>query len=413
MNEDALFLMEITREKSGEFLVVRLNGRLDANWCNHVQNALAAAVRDGEHRIHVDMSQVGYVSSAGLRVLLSFYKQLKGINGSFGVARGSEAVRSVLELAGLSMLIAVEADAAAAKTAKGAPHASASARFEIFRKEPLISGVRLETVGQPEWLRQGSDGTRTLPAEFGANAFAVGVGALGATYGDCAGRFGEFLAVAGVAAFQPSDGSSRPDFVVTQGAFVPEGRLLVGLTGEGAFPVLARFEATAEARTLGLTELARTALELSGAPAAAIVAVTETSCLVGASLRQSPATANAGGERFGFPQIRDWLSFTSERAFRDSTSLLCGVVAKPGGALDPLLRPLGKDSGLVAHMHAAAFPYRPLRKGQVELKPTVTELFDGQGLQAVLHLLADPREFNGAGESEFFRGAVWIAPVQT
>src|SRR5690606_27263521 len=139
-------------------------------------------------------------------------------------------------------------------------------------------------------------------------------GALGATYADCEARFGEFLAVSGVAAFQPSDGSSRPDFAVTDGAFVPEGRVLSGLTGEGSFPLLARFSATAEARTVGLTELARTALELSGAKAAAFVAITETAGLVGATLRRSPAT-ESNGDRFAFPQIRDWLSFTSERAF--------------------------------------------------------------------------------------------------
>lgn len=417
--------MEITRQKSGNLLVLRLAGRLDANWCNHVQNALSAAVRDGEHRIHLNMAEVGYVSSAGLRVLLSVYKQLRAINGLFGVARASPAVRSVLELAGLDMLIALEEDAAAPASETGRSHASASARYEIFSKQPLFSSVQLGIVGEPGVLDRGADPAQVLPAEFGPNAFALGVGALGGSYADCAPRFGEFLAIAGVAAFQPADGSSRPDFVVSQSALVPEGRLMLGISGEGAFSLLARFEATAEARTVGLTELAHTALELSGARTAAFVAITETAGLVGASLRQSPASTGEEAERFAFPRIRDWLSFTSERAFRDSTSLLVGVVSQPGSTLDPLLRPLRRAGGsgngsnspsgspLLAHVHAAAFPYRPLRKGRIELKPSVADLFEGHGLQAVLHLLADPREFNGAGESEFFRGALWTAPVQT
>ena len=403
--------MEITRQKSGDMLTMKLVGRLDANWCNHVQNALNAAVRDGEHRIHVDMAGVAYVSSAGLRVLLSVYKQLRAINGVFGVVHASPEARSVLELAGLEMLIASADSASTSAGEQGAAHASASARFELFRSD-RPGAVRVAGVGDAAALRRRAEITGGKAAAFGADAFALGVGALGANYADCAARFGEFLAVAGVAAFQPSDGSSRPDFVVSQGALVPEGHLLVGLTGAGNFSLLARFDANAEARTIGLTELARTALELSGTPAAAIVAVTETSCLVGAALRQSPATAGEG-ERFAFPQIRDWLSFTSERAFRDSTSLLVGVVAKPGTALGPLLRPLGRDSGILAHVHAAAFPYRPLRKGRIEMSAAVGELFEGQGLQAVLHLLADPREFNGAGQAEFFRGALWVAPVQS
>lgn len=418
--------MEITRNKSGDLLVLRLAGRLDANWCSHVQNALASAVRDGEHRIHLDMADVGYVSSAGLRVLLSVYKQLCAINGLFGIDRASPAVRTVLELAGLDMLIAADATSLTAPAASGEPHASASARYELFRDGRPGGGMRLEALGHAGLLRTGVDPARVPAREFGANAFSIGVGALGGSYADCAPRFGEFLSIAGVAAFQPSDGSSRPDFVVSQNALVPEGRLMVGLAGEGAFSLLARFEATSEARTVCLTELASTALALCGTSAAVFVGLTETSGLVGAALRRSPASACEADSRFRFPQIRDWLSFTSERAYRDSTSLIVGVVALPGSPFEELLRPLRpmalssasqtpvrNDRLLFAHIHAAAFPYRPLRKGRIELKTSVHDLFETSSLQAVLHLVNDPREIHGAGDSEFFRGALWIAPVAT
>jgi anti-anti-sigma factor len=405
--------MEITREKSGNLLVIRLAGRLDANWCNHVQSALAAAVRDGEHRVHLDMAGVNYVSSAGLRVLLSFHKQLSAIHGAFGVARPSAAVRSVLELAGLDLLLVNDSAAPVETDETGQAHPSASATYELFTIKPQTTATefKLETVGQPEALRRGAVQQRPPSTRFGTETVALGVGALGSSYADCEGRFGEFLAVAGTAAFQPADGSSRPDFVVSQGAYVPEGYLLLGLRADDApFSTLARFEAKPEARTIRLSDLAQTALELSGASVAVFVAITETAGLVGATLRKSPAPASETDARFTYPGIRDWLSFTSERAFRDSTSLVVGVVARPGTALAPLLRPLGSPS-LLGHVHAAAFPYRPLRKGRIDLKKSVDELFEGQGLQAILHLLADPREINGAGDSEFFRGALWIAPV--
>jgi hypothetical protein len=41
----------------------------------------------------------------------------------------------------------------------------------------------------------------------------------------------------------------------------------------------------------------------------------------------------------------------------------------------------------------------------------VRTLFEGGGLQGVLHLLRDDREIAGAGESEFLRGACWVAPI--
>ena len=402
--------MEISRQSSGDVVVLSLNGRMDANWCSHVETALNNAVRGGEHRLHVDMSSVSYISSAGLRVLLTCFKQLRAIHGFFGVIRPSEAVRSVLELSGLQMLIASEVVATTPADEAGKLHDSPSAVHHVFT---LGTGsMKVEAVGDSALLKGGIATEPAAARRFDTHTVALGIGALGSKFAESVTRCGELLAVSGVAAFQPADGSSRPDFMVSEGALVPEGHLVLGLLAQGSFTSLARFEAKAEARSVGMSELAHTALELSGAEAAVIVAITETAGLVGATLRQSPApAARTEDERFGFPQIRDWLSFTSERAHRDSTSLLVGVVAKLGCSFESLLRPMGRTPGLLGHIHAAAFPYRPLRKGRIELKSSVSELFDGQSLQAVLHLLSDPRGINGAGESEFFRGAVWIAPI--
>jgi hypothetical protein len=237
------------------------------------------------------------------------------------------------------------------------------------------------------------------------------VGALAADAADASPRLGELLAVAGSAAYQPADGSTRPDFMVSEGSLVPQGHLLVGLTGDGLPQRLARFEATSERRTVGISEIAATALELAGSQAVALIAVTETAGLVGASLRQSPAQAGDRASRFGYPGVRDWLSFSGERTHRDSTSLIVGVVARPGTHLDPMLRPMAAGSGLVGHMHAGAFPYRPLRKGRIELAGSVASLFEASALQSILHLLSDSREIVGAGESEFYRGALWLAPI--
>lgn len=404
--------MEISRQSATDLVVLSLTGRLDANWCAHVETALSKAVKDGEHRLHVDMAGVSYISSAGIRVLLACYKQLRAINGSFGVIRPSETVRSVLELSGLQMLIASETKVGSIGEDAGKKLTSPSAAYELFSLGG--SGMKIELVGDAGILAKGFGSRDTAPVarRFDANTVALGVGALGAVFSESAARCGELLAVAGVAAFQPADGSSQPDFMLSEGALVPEGHLIFGLAGQGAFVSLMRFESNHENRRIGLTELMQTALANSGADVAVIIAIAETAGLVGAKLRQSPAAGTAAaGERFGFPQIRDWLSFTSERAYRDTTSLIVGVIARPNSKYDALLRPLAPGSELLGHLHAAVFPYRPLRKGRIDLNSSVTGLFDGQSLQDVLHLISDPRGFNGAGESELYRGAVWIAPL--
>ncbi len=55
----------------------------------------------------------------------------------------------------------------------------------------------------------------------------------------------------------------------------------------------------------------------------------------------------------------------------------------------------------MGHFHAAAFPSPPPRKGAASNCVIPWPLiFDTHSLQAVLHLLCDPREINGTGESE-------------
>lgn len=403
--------MEITRTKSGDFLRIRLVGRMDASWCGHVENALSEAIREGEHRIHLDMSGISYLSSLGIRALLTAYKQLRSIQGVFWVVDPSDIVRNVLGLSGLGRLIG-EGEAAAPPPVPEGDREFRSARaiYEIYAlgdPPPMKAGM----LGDPDFLN-GNAVPKSAPGKlvFEGNRIALGVGGLGPDYADCAPRLGEFLALAGVAAYQPSDGSSRPDFMVSDASLRPEGFLLAGCVADGAFGWLVRFEATRESRCVPLSELASAALSISGRESVVMAAVTETSGLVGASLRRSPAAPPQPDPRFGFPQIRDWISFTSERAYRDTTSLVVGFASRTTNPLAPMLRPLG--TGVSGHFHAASFPYRPLQKGRIELKASVTALFDAQNLQAVLHLLSDPRTHSGAGESEFYRGAMWIAPLE-
>ena len=76
-----------------------------------------------------------------------------------------------------------------------------------------------------------------------------------------------------------------------------------------------------------------------------------------------------------------------------------------------MIRSLGPGSAPAGHFHAAAFSYRPLEKGRIDLKTTVKSVFEAETLQGVLHLLADDRESTHA-QSEFVRGACWISPIE-
>ena len=75
------------------------------------------------------------------------------------------------------------------------------------------------------------------------------------------------------------------------------------------------------------------------------------------------------------------------------------------------MRPFGQDSGLAGHLHAAAFTYGPVKRGELNLRETVSTLFRTEKPLGVLHLLHDRRPILGVGESEFSRGACWFGPI--
>jgi hypothetical protein len=143
--------------------------------------------------------------------------------------------------------------------------------------------------------------------------------------------------------------------------------------------------------------------------------VAETAALIGAALQKTPGRPAADQARsiFAFPDVRDWLSFTAEPALTNTTSLIVGLAASAArGASLRLLKPLVRSGDLHGHFHAAAFPYRPLRKGRIELAATVGPLFESEQVLGLLHLLNDWRPASGAGESRFLRGACWCAPIE-
>ena len=407
--------MEILTKQLGDALEVIVKGRLDNYWTEHLRGNVEEIIRGGAHVIRMDLSEMTYLSSAGVGLLAIFHRKLKGIGGSFVITNPSKHVKMVLDLCHLSpILLSGSAPVAPPAHAKEPQRFSTPAgAFEVMECIPE-KALACERIGNPAGLRGCRFGTldsRTVT--FPPATFGLGLGAFGADFEDAKPRFGEFLAVDGSAAYLPTDGTNVPDFMVSSGDLVPELNVLYGLRFEGGFTHQMRFETANAGSSISLAELVSTALQIAGAPVIGMVMVAESAGLVGAALRRSPAAANgAMGAPFQYPEVRSWISFSTERLYPRSLALVSGVgVGAECAALASMLRPLGSGTWPAGHFHAAAFTYRPLKKGSIELKATVTTLFETETLQNVLHLLSDGRGGAGRQQSEFVRGACWVSAM--
>jgi anti-anti-sigma factor len=409
--------MEITSTPSGDTIDVALKGRLDGYWADHLSQALEETLRRGYHHIRLNMAEVAYLSSLGIRVLVTFFKKAEAIEGTLTISESSDAVKKVLDMVGLTSRL-MPAAKPAASPAAAAPVArvvdGANASFEVFD----LGGAQplgYEAIGNSALL----NGCRFTDQDcrkiaLPETSFAIGLGAFGQEFSECSGRFGEFLSVAGAAAYQPTDGSNVPDFLLAEGSLIPEMQVLYGALCSGPLNSLARFESKPDRAAVGFAEVVAAALDIAGADQAGIVCVAESAGLVGASLRRSPVNGSSSAAPFGHPEIRQWLSFTTERAYSRAIAVVAGIASRSAsGPLGPLLRPLAGADGVCGHFHAAAFSYRPLQRGVIELKKTVRSLFEHETLQGILHLIGDDRDAVGVSESEFVRGACWIGALRS
>jgi len=411
-------MIETTRD--GGSAVLRVEGRLDREGAEHLSQSLEELLRDGVRSVAIDLSTVTYISSAATTVLSRWHQELAALRGEVQLTSLPPAVRESLAILGWDSRF--EANAGSGSGAGPMDLRLSSwqipatiARSGEYQMSACVPDgtLRCRLHGHPDWLRRVPLGPEDCDVvALPASAFGLGLGAIGGGYDDCRDRLGELLAVAGCVAHFPNDGARMADYLIGDGEVAPRAVLASGLTCEGAFSNLVRFSTKPDVDAVPLSEVAGVCLDAVGGTAAGVVIAAETLGLSGARIRRSPAAPDASPLEFEVSALREWLSFTPERASSLTTTLVAGVVARaPEGPLAAHLRPLGWTGGLYGHFHAAVFSYRPLPQRTVELGVLARGLFKDHQLRDVLHLVWDDRGEDGVAESTIVRGVGWVAPI--
>ncbi|MBA3722300.1 MAG: STAS domain-containing protein [Parachlamydiaceae bacterium] len=98
-------LVEVTDEKKDDVLILRMTGRLDAISSPAAEKKVFEEINNGQIKIMLDFSGVDYLSSAGMRMLLSITKKLKSLTGKMVVCNVTENVMDVLKMSGFDHVI--------------------------------------------------------------------------------------------------------------------------------------------------------------------------------------------------------------------------------------------------------------------------------------------------------------------
>ena len=91
--------MQIDKTLDNGILTLKVAGRLDTNTSADLEAALAL---DGVSGVVFDFSELEYISSAGLRVLMSAQKAMVVSGGKMSVANPNEMVKGIFDITGMS-----------------------------------------------------------------------------------------------------------------------------------------------------------------------------------------------------------------------------------------------------------------------------------------------------------------------
>ncbi len=94
--------MEIKTKAEGNRLTIEVSGRVDTVTAPE----LAAGLKFGDAKsVVIDLADVPYMSSAGLRLLLTAHKTMLAMGGELQIANVQPSVREVLDITGFSDIL--------------------------------------------------------------------------------------------------------------------------------------------------------------------------------------------------------------------------------------------------------------------------------------------------------------------
>jgi len=99
--------MEITEERRADVLILRVIGKLDASTSKALEDKILPMISSNQAKLVVDLSQLDYISSAGLRIFLLAAKRMDASKGKMTLCSLKDSVKQVFDIAGFSSFLSL------------------------------------------------------------------------------------------------------------------------------------------------------------------------------------------------------------------------------------------------------------------------------------------------------------------
>ena len=91
--------MAIATKKEGDVCIIGLNGEIDANTGASIRSEILE-LAESETKILLDFTDVSYMSSAGIRIVMQVYRAIQSKSGKLVLVGLSEEIKDTMEVTG-------------------------------------------------------------------------------------------------------------------------------------------------------------------------------------------------------------------------------------------------------------------------------------------------------------------------
>lgn len=99
--------MEINHQRHEDATILALSGRLDTVTSNQLAQSLEQVFGQDKTNLVLDLSDLDYISSAGLRVLLTAQKKVNSLGTRLEITGANATVKEVFDITGFSSILTI------------------------------------------------------------------------------------------------------------------------------------------------------------------------------------------------------------------------------------------------------------------------------------------------------------------
>lgn len=423
--------MKLEFECNKGIQIVHISGKLDSFNSQEIADKLNSQIDKGFFNLILDLGKVDYLSSMGIRVLLTLKKRVHRLNGDVKLSCVQPYPLNILKISGFLDIFSIY------DTINDAEKSFITAE-QIEMEDPENIETCNTSIGVFKFLKRNNNPSKikitgsnidflyarcseeSIVSENLSNMkYSLGIGGLGEKIADYFNCIGELMTIAGTVVWVPTDGHNIPDFLIPMNENEEiKIHTVFNIALDNTFNEIVRFEADNQRDGATIDAIYEELFSISGKRIPdfkgllGLVMRADVGAIFGAGIKRAPIQNNTPENKQMITHrenIKEWLNFQVELEHKNTTALIVGVGLDYPSKFDPSqiqaifnTDPATKKSKLF-HNHAAIFKFLPEIKTSYQLENEINNVFKNGDFISMQHLL---------DRSTFKKGIIGLNYVQ-